>query len=118
MNNVIVPMANKASTDLSGKAGYAVEFDTTGMNVCNAITDQAVGIIARGGATDSDVCIFGECAAIAGGTVTKGKMVIPHTDGTVKVTAASSQEFAIALEDGVAGDWVKIFVLGANKTQS
>jgi hypothetical protein len=109
---------NKTGVDLSTKAGYAVEFDTDGMNVCNAITDQAVGVVRVGGATECEVVIFGEVAAIAGATVTRGKMVIPHTDGTVKATAASSQEFALALEDGVAGDWVQIFVLGAPKTQS
>ncbi len=109
---------NKTGVDLSTKAGYAVEFDTDGMNVCNAITDQAVGVVKVGGETESEVVIFGEVAAIAGAAVTRGKMVIPHTDGTVKATAASSQEFALALEDGVAGDWVQVFVLGATKTQS
>lgn len=116
--NVNKVFANKAATDLSAKAGYAVEYDTNGVNVCNAITDQVLGVIRVGGETESEVVIFGECAAIAGDTITRGKMVIPHTDGTVKNTTASSQEFAIALEDGVAGDWVQIFVLGAAKTQA
>jgi hypothetical protein len=114
---VIKALANKASTDLSAKAGYCVE-DDTGMDVCDAITDQVVGIITQGGETVSDVCIFGECSAICGAAVTAGKMVIPHTDGTIKNTTSSSQEFALALETGVAGDWVKIFVLGCPKTQS
>lgn len=109
---------NKTGVDLSQKAGYAVKFDTDGINVCNAITDQALGVVRVGGETEGEVVIFGEVAAIAGDTITRGKMVIPHTDGTVKDTAASSQEFAIALEDGVAGDWVQIFVLGAPKTQA
>jgi hypothetical protein len=116
--NVIKTFANKSSTDLSAYAGYAVEFDTDGINVCNAITDQAIGVITKGGATRSEVCIFGECSAIAGGTVTAGKHVIPHTDGTVKNTAASSQEFALALESAVAGDRFNLFVLASNKTQS
>jgi hypothetical protein len=116
--NVTKTLANKASTDLSEKTGYAVEFDTTGINVCNAITDQAIGIITRGGATHSDVCIFGECLALAGGTASAGKMAIPHTDGTVKNTASTSQEFALILEDGVAGDWIPLFVLGCPKTQA
>jgi len=116
--NVIKTLANKSATDLSAYAGYAVEFDTDGINVCNAITDQAIGIITRGGVTHSDVCIFGECAAIAGAAITAGKHVIPHTDGKVKDTSASSQEFALALETGVAGDWVNLFVFGSPKTQS
>ena len=62
--------------------------------------------------------MFGECVALAGAAITRGKHVIPHTDGTVKNTASSSQEFALALETGVAGDWVQIVVLGSNKTVS
>jgi len=111
-------LPNKTGTDLTDKEGYAVEFDTDGVKLCNAITDQAVGIITVGGATQSEVCILGECLAVAGGAVTMGKMIIPHTDGTVKDTAASSQEFALALESGVAGDLVNVCVLGAPKTQS
>jgi hypothetical protein len=114
--NVIKTLANKTGVDTSAKAGYAVEFDTDGMDVADAITDQAVGIVEVGGAVNSDVCIFGETKAICGAAVTAGKMVIPHTDGTIKNTASSSQEFALALESGVAGDWVSIFVLGCPKT--
>lgn len=116
--NVIKTLANKTSTDLTGKEGYAVKYDTSGINVCSAITDQAIGVITRGGETDCDVCILGECVALAGATITAGKHVIPHTDGTVKNTASSSQEFALCLESGVAGDWVQIVVLGSNKTVS
>ena len=114
--NVIKTLANKTSTDLTGKEGYAVKYDTSGIALCSAITDQAIGIITRGGATESDVCIYGECVALAGATITAGKHVIPHTDGTVKNTASSSQEFALCLESGVAGDLVQIVVLGSNKT--
>ena len=118
MDSVVKTLANKDSTDLTGYEGYAVEFDTTGMNVCNAITDQAVGIITKGGATESEVCIFGAALAKCGAAVTAGKMVIPHTDGTIKNTTSSSQEFGLALETGVAGQFVNIFVLGCPKTQS
>jgi len=118
MDSIVKTLANKASTDLSGYEGYAVEFDTTGMNVCNAITDQTVGIITKGGVTESEVCIFGSALAKCGAAVTAGKMVIPHTDGTIKDTTGTSQEFALALETGVAGQFVNIFVLGCPKTQS
>jgi hypothetical protein len=114
----ILTLANKASTTLAAYDGYCVEFDTSGINVCNAITDQAIGVITKGAASggNSDVCVFGQCLALAGGTVTAGKYVTPHTDGTVIVTAGSGcTEFALALESGVAGDWVKIFVLGGHK---
>ena len=116
--NVIKSLANKTSTDLSNYAGYAVFFDSTGINVCSAITDQAIGVIVTGGETVSGVCVFGECSAIAGAAITAGAYVIPHTDGKVRVTTGSSQEFALAFETGVAGDWVNLFVYGSNKTQS
>jgi hypothetical protein len=111
--------ANKAATDLSAKDGYVAKYDTSGVNVCSAITDQAVGIITKGGdATElkSDVAIFGEALAKLGGTVTAGQMVTPHTDGTVVVSAGSGcTEFGIALESGVVGDFVRIFILGGHK---
>ena len=115
---VIKTFQNKSSTDLSDKEGYAVKFDTDGIALCSAITDQAIGVITSGGETESDVCIFGECVAKLGAAATVGKHLIPHTDGTVKNTASSSQEFALALETGVTGDLVAVFVLGSNKTVS
>ncbi len=118
MDSIVKTLANKASTDLSGKEGLAVEFDTTGMDVCDAITDQVVGIVTKGGETESEVCIFGQALAKCGAAVTAGKMVIPHTDGTIKDTTSSSQEFALALETGVAGQFVNIFILGCPKTVS
>ena len=116
--NVIKTLPNKSGVDLTGKEGYAVKQSTAGIDLCSAITDQAIGIITSGGATKTDVCIFGECLALAGGTVTALKQVIPHTDGTVKNTAASSQEFGLALEDAVSGDFFNLHVIGSPKTQS
>lgn len=116
--NVLKTFANKSGVDLTGKEGYAVKYDTSGVALCSAITDQAVGIVTRGGTTNTEVCILGEVQALAGGTVTKGKMVIPHTDGTVKNTASSSQEFGLACEDAVSGDFFNLHVIGSPKTQS
>lgn len=116
--NVILTLANKAATDLSAKEGYCVEEDT-GVDVCDAITDQALGIITKGGDdTDlqSDVCILGECLALAGGTIAINAFVTPHTDGTVVTSAKSGcTEFGIALEAAVAGDRFRVFVLGGHK---
>ena len=112
-------LANKASTDLSAKAGYLVKFDTTGQNVCSAITDAPTGVVTRGGETESDVCMLGECHAIAGGAVTRGQRITSHTDGTVINTAgASCQDCGFAMESGVAGDWVRIFFIPPMKTHA
>jgi hypothetical protein len=118
--NVIKTFSNKSSTSLTGKEGYAVKFDTDGVNVPSAKTDRVIGIVTSGGASggQSDVCVFGECTAKAGGTILAGQTIIPDTDGTVLATAASSQDFGIALEGGVDGDWINVFVIGAPKTNS
>ena len=115
---MIFTFANKAATNLSAKDGYCAKYDS-GANICSAITDQAIGIITKGGDTtllQSEICVHGECAAICGGTITAGQMITPHTDSTVVASAGSGcTEFAIALESGVAGDWIKVFVLGGHK---
>jgi hypothetical protein len=37
------------TADLSGKDGYAVKYSGGVMAVCSAITDQAVGVVTKGG---------------------------------------------------------------------
>lgn len=116
---IVKVFANKAATDLSTKDGYVAKYDTAGMNVCAAITDQAVGVIIKGGDTtllQTSVCMFGECQAICGGTITAGQAITPHTDGTIVASAGSGcTEFGFALESGVAGDWINVMVLGGHK---
>lgn len=89
------------------------------MAVCSAITDQVVGIVTKGGTAaigQTEVCIFGECQAIAGGTITAGQFVTPHTDSTVVASAGSGcTEFGIACESAVAGDWFTVFVFSGLK---
>jgi hypothetical protein len=114
--NVNKTFKNKTGVDLTGKEGYVVFFDTDGINVASAVTNPATGIVTRGGATNSDVCIFGECTAICGADVTIGQAIIPHTDGTVKNTATTGVRFGMALESGVAGDWANVFVRGSEIT--
>jgi hypothetical protein len=108
-----------SSANHSAKDGYVMKYSGGVVAVCDAITDQAVGICTKGGTAaeaQTEVCIFGECSAVAGGTVTKGQMVTPHTDSTVVATAGSGcTEFGVALEDAVAGDWFKVFVYGGHK---
>lgn len=119
MQSVLFVFANKAATNLSAKDGYVAKYDTGGMNVCSAITDQAVGVITKGGdATllQSEICIHGETLAICGGTITAGQMITPHSDSTIVASAGSGcTEFGVALESGVAGDWIKVFVFGGHK---
>lgn len=119
---VIKTFPNKSATSLADKAGYCAKFDTTGVNVTSAITDQPLGIITNAGDDEvlkSDVCIFGECKAVAAGNIVQGQKLTSHTDGRVVTSAGTAcQDFAIALEGGVAGDWINIFVLGCAKTHA
>jgi len=113
--NVIKTFDNKSATDLSEKDGYVAKYDS-GANICSAITDRAIGVIAKGGASggQSDIVIFGEANAVLGGTVKRGQHITPHTDSTVVVSAgAGCSEFGMCLEDGVAGDIVPVFVFGS-----
>jgi hypothetical protein len=107
-----------SSANHSAKDGYCAKYSGGVVVVCSAITDQAVGIISKGGTAAeavTEVVIFGEAKAILGGTVTAGQMVTPHTDSTVVASAgAGCAEFGIALESGVAGDTVNVFVYGSN----
>ena len=116
----IITLPNKSGVDLSTKDGYAVKFDTDGINVCGAATDRVVGVITTGAAAggNSGVCVQGSSKAIAGGTIVAGQHVTPTTDGRIIATGATSQDFAIAQEGGVAGDWISIVILGVAKTNS
>ncbi len=120
MDGIIKTFDNKTSTDLTGKEGYFVKDDTSGINVTAAITDVPIGVVTKGGATRSDVCIFGECNAKLGGTITRrGQFVGPHTDGTCVVSAGSSnQDAGLALEAGIAGDIAPIFFTPPAKTHA
>jgi hypothetical protein len=111
--NVIKTFPNKTSTDLTGKEGYLVKYDTSGVNVCSAITDHAVGVIVRAGETECDVCVFGECVAKAGGTVTRGKHIIPHTDGTVKQNTGTAARVVVAeaCEAGAASELIEAILI-------
>lgn len=112
--NIIKTFTNKTNEDLTGKEGYLVKFDTTGISVASAITDKVIGVVTKGGITEADVCIFGECQALCGGAVTAGKFLTPHTDGTIIDSASSCTECALALETGVAGAWSQIVVFPTN----
>ena len=119
MQNIVKTFANKSSTDLSAYAGYAVKFDTDGINICSGITDQPIGVILRAGSTACDVCIFGEIDAIAAGTILAGQMVTPAAAGTITASAgAACQEFGFATMGAVAGDHFNMFVTGSAKRWS
>jgi len=107
-------LANKASTDLSGKDGLLVKNDS-GLALCSAVTDIAIGVIVKGGVTSSDVCLFGKVPMYLGGTVTALQGITATSDGSGIVDAGTSARkvVAFALEAGVSGDMVNVMFTGA-----
>lgn len=112
MDNIVVNMANKSATDLTNYDGYLVKMDS-GLALCNAATDVAIGVLTKGGATRSDVCIFGKTVAKLGGTVTANQMVTATTGGVALATTGTGarREVAMALEAGVSGDFVDVLFI-------
>lgn len=104
----IVRLANKASTDLSGKEGFIAEYDS-GLKVSGGT--NALGIITEGGATESDIAVLGTVDAVlrgkAQGTVAVGNKLAVHSDGTLKALPAEAGTYTvvgIALEAAAADE--------------
>lgn len=77
--------------------------------VCSANTDKAIGIAQSVATTAEDVIEIalqgGGAKALASETITAGKFLVPHTDGSMAQTNAANDFFiAIALESAVVGD--------------
>jgi len=106
----IVRLANKASTDLTGKEGYIAEYDS-GLKVSGG--NNVFGVILEGGATESDVAIIGTFDGIVTGkasaTVTKGSKVVVDSNGKIKdlpATAGTYKVIGVAVESGAADELV------------
>ena len=72
----LVRMANKATTDLTGKEGYVAVYDSGVALAATANLAGALGVIVEGGASASDVAIAGAYGGVvrckAGGTIACG----------------------------------------------
>ena len=104
----LVRLANKASTDLSGKEGYIAEYDS-GLKLSGGT--NALGVITEGGANESDIAVLGTVDAVlrgkAQGTVAVGNKLAVHSDGTLKALPATAGTYTvvgIALEDAAADE--------------
>lgn len=92
----LVRLANKASTDLTGKEGFVAEYDS-GLKVSGGT--NALGLITEGGATESDVAVLGTVDAVlrgkAQGTIAVGNKLAVHTDGTLKALPAAAGTYTV-----------------------
>ena len=107
----LVRLANKASTDLSGKEGFIAEYDS-GLKLSGGT--NALGVITEGGAMNSDVAILGTFDGIlrgmASGTIAVGDKLVVDSDAKVKplpATAGTYTVVGVALQAGAAGELVE-----------
>ena len=102
----IVRLANKASTDLSGKEGFIAEYDS-GLKTSGGT--NAFGVITEGGATESDVAILGTVDAVlrgkAAGTIAVGNKLKVDSNGKLAAyTTGAGTEIGVALEAAAADE--------------
>ena len=107
----LVRLANKASTDLSGKEGFIAEYDS-GLKLSGGT--NALGVITEGGAENTDVAILGTFDGIlrgkASGTIAVGNKLVVDSDAKVKALPATAGTYTvvgIALQAGVADELVE-----------
>ena len=107
----LVRLANKASTDLSGKEGFIAEYDS-GLKLSGGT--NALGVITEGGASSSDVAILGVFDGVlrgkASGTIAVGNKLVVDSDAKVKALPATAGTYTvvgIATQAGVADELVE-----------
>lgn len=105
----LVRLANKASTDLSGKEGLIAEYDS-GLKLSGGT--NALGVITEGGATESDVAILGTFDGVlrgkAAGTIAVGDKLKVDSNGKLAAyTSGAGTVVGVALQAGVADELVE-----------
>ena len=107
----LVRLANKASTDLSGKDGYIAEYDS-GLKLSGGT--NALGVITEGGAENTDIAVLGVFDGIlrgkASGTIAVGNKLVVDSDAKVKALPATAGTYTVvgvALQAGAAGELVE-----------
>lgn len=109
----LVHLANKASTDLTGKEGYVAVYDSGVALAATANLAGALGVIVEGGATESDVAIAGAFGGTvlckAGGAIAAGSRVKVANGGKVEAYASGAGTvIGVALEAAKADELVEV----------
>ena len=109
----LVRMANKASTDLTGKEGYVAVYDSGIALAATANLAGALGVIVEGGASASDVAIAGAYGGVvrckAGGTIAAGAKIKADNGGTVTAyTSGAGTVIGVALESAASGELFEV----------
>ena len=107
----LVRLANKGSTNLSGKEGFIAEYDS-GLKLSGGT--NALGVITEGGAENTDIAVLGVFDGIlrgkASGTIAVGNKLVVDSDAKVKALPATAGTYTvvgIALEAAVADELVE-----------
>ena len=109
----LVHLANKASTDLTGKEGYVAVYDSGVALAATANLAGALGVIVEGGTTESDVAIAGAFSGTvlckAGGTIAAGAKIKVDIGGTVTAyTSGAGTVIGVALEGAASGELFEV----------
>ena len=105
----LVRMANKASTDLTGKEGYIAVYDSGVALAATASLAGALGAIVEGGANSSDVAIAGAFGGVvrlkAGGSITAGAKLKVVNGGKVEAySSGAGTVVGVALQAAAADE--------------
>ena len=103
----------RIDTNLSGKEGYAVNFDATDDLVVNLASDQTLPPFvliegADGSTTETTgtIALIGSIVKVKlGENVTAGKFLVPTASGTWEIADAAGERYGVvAIENGSSGD--------------
>ena len=114
MDNVLVLAAGE---DLTSKEGAPIKLDGSYQAVmCDAVTDECIGILKQGGesAADVEVALAGSLGPVrVGGTVKAGQFGTITTGGETVVGAKVDGAVYVCqfMQNGVSGDLVQALVL-------
>ncbi|MCD8024744.1 MAG: DUF2190 family protein [Candidatus Gastranaerophilales bacterium] len=91
-----------------------VKFDDDGkLVVATSSTDNIIGIAENNHSSEGDVmdvCLSGECVAIAGGTISPGEAVTANEEGLTISAADGDNTVGIALTSANEGEDVTVLV--------
>lgn len=81
-----------AAADLSAKQYHFVKLTSSGVNVCSAITDVAIGVLQNtpSSGQPAEICIFGVTKVKADGTLAVGDRLGTSTDSQADAIAAGT----------------------------
>lgn len=120
MDSKIVSAPGKAGVDYSGKSGYAVKHDGTGLVVCTATTDLPAGVIVDVNPVENSLGVALPGAVVpvkVSGAVKRMQRGVIAADGSATAEAAAANEVAYCqfLSDGVADETVNALILAPVK---